>query len=165
MVRVDVPAGQDPLVFVWSELAPPLSAAAGAYSEAVYSKSNLGLREFEAARITIARINDCAICTSWRTARDVPGWSEDPDAVPEEFYEKVGLEPGWEGFTERERLTAEFARRYASNHVAMDDDFWARLRTHFSDAELVDLGLCVASWLALGRFNQVFGLDGACRVR
>jgi hypothetical protein len=28
----------------------------------------------------------------------------------------------------------------------------------------VDLALCVGSWLALGRFNQVFDIDGACRV-
>jgi hypothetical protein len=46
----------------------------------------------------------------------------------------------------------------------MDDDLWDRLHAQFSDAELVDLGLCVASWLALGRFNQVFDIDGACRI-
>jgi alkylhydroperoxidase family enzyme len=64
----------------------------------------------------------------------------------------------------RERLAAEFAERYASDHLGMDDDLWDRLHAQFSDAELVDLGLCVASWLALGRFNQVFDIDGACRV-
>ena len=46
----------------------------------------------------------------------------------------------------------------------MDEDFWARLHRHFTDDELVDLALCVGSWLALGRFNQVFDIDGACRV-
>ena len=75
MPRVTVPAEQDPLIYVWTELAPPLTAAAGAYSSAVYEKSSLSLREFEAARITMARINQCAICIDWRTARDVPGRS------------------------------------------------------------------------------------------
>ena len=67
MPRVTVPKGKDPLVHVWTELAPSLTAAAGAYSTAVYEKSSLSLREFEAARITIARINQCAICIDWRT--------------------------------------------------------------------------------------------------
>jgi len=164
MPHITVPADKDPLVYTWSELAPPLTAAAGAYSSAVYEKSSLALREFEAARITLARINECAICTGWRTARDVPGWADDPGAVPEEFYEKVGRDPEWSGFSPRERLAAEFAQRYATDHLGMDDAFWQRLHDNFTDDELVDLALCVASWLALGRFNRVFDIDGGCRV-
>jgi alkylhydroperoxidase family enzyme len=162
MPRIDVPDGQDPLTYVWTELAPDLTAAAGRYSHAVYEKSRLGIREFEAARITVARINDCAICTSWRTARDVPSRGLAADAVPEAFYAQVGRD-GTE-LTERERLAAEFAARYATDHRSMDGDLWDRLHAAYSDDELVDLALCVASWLALGRFNQVFDIDGACRV-
>jgi alkylhydroperoxidase family enzyme len=162
--RVTVPVEQDPLVYVWTELAPPLTAAAGGYSSAVYERSSLSLREFEAARITMARINQCAICIGWRTARDVPGRSEDPDEIPESFYEDVGVRRIWDGLDERERLSAEFAERYATDHLGMDDAFWAQLHRHFTDDELVDLALCVGSWLALGRFNQVFDIDGACRV-
>lgn len=164
MPRIAVPRDRDPLTYVWGELAVPLTAAASAFSDAVYSKSSLGLREFEAARIAIARANDCAICKGWRTARDVPGWSDDPEAVPEEFYANVGTNPQWPGFTERERLAAEFADRYARDHLSMDDAFWARLHAHFDDEELVDLALCVSAWLGLGRLNQVFDIDGACRV-
>jgi alkylhydroperoxidase family enzyme len=161
--RVDVPADKDPLVYVWTELASPLTAAAGGYSSAVYDKSSLSLREFEAARVTMARINQCAICIEWRTARDVPGRSADPNEVPESFYDQVGA-GDLTGLDDRERLAAEFAKRYSTDHLGMDDAFWAELHAHYSDDELVDLALCVASWLALGRFNQVFDIDGACRV-
>ncbi len=164
MPRVTVPDGQDPLVYVWTELATPLTAAAGAYSNAVYQKSSLSLREFEAARVTMARINQCAICMEWRTARDVPGRSDDPDEIPESFYQRLGVEKIREGLSRREQLCAEFAERYATDHLSMDAAFWDRLHAHFSDDELVDLALCVGSWLALGRFNQVFDIDGACRV-
>ncbi len=163
MPNVDVPDGKDPLVYVWTELAPPLTSAAGAYSSAVYERSSLSLREFEAARITMAAINQCAICIGWRTARDVPSRGSDPSEVPEAFYEAVG-DGRWEDLTDRERLAAEFARRYATDHLGMDRSFWDRLHVAFSDDELVDLALCVGSWLALGRFNQVFDIDGACRV-
>ncbi len=164
MPRVTVPAGSDPLVHVWTELAPPLTAAAGAYSSAVYERSSLTLREFEAARITVARLNECALCLDWRTARDVPARAADPHAVPESFYAAVGDPARGAELDERERLCAEFAERYVGDHLGMDDDLWARLHAAFSDDELVDLALCVGSWLALGRFNRVFDIDGACRV-
>ena len=163
MPRVTVPDGRDPLIYVWTELAPPLTAAAGAYSSAVYERSSLSLREFEAARVTMARINQCALCIDWRTARDVPGRAEDPAAVPESFYRQVGA-GDLDGLDEREQLCARFAERYATDHLGMDGAFWDLLHRHFSDDELVDLALCVGSWLALGRFNQVFDIDGACRV-
>jgi alkylhydroperoxidase family enzyme len=164
MPRVTVPAEKDPLIFVWTELAPPLTAAAGAYSSAVYERSSLSLREFEAARTTMARINQCAICIDWRTARDVPGRAADPGEIPEEFYDAVGARRDWSGLSPRELLAAEFAERYATDHLGMDEAFWDRLHLAYSDDELVDLALCVGSWLALGRFNQVFDIDGACRV-
>ena len=163
MPNVTVPDGSDPLVHVWTALAPKLTAAAGGYSHAVYEHSSLSLREFEAARITMARINDCALCLDWRTARDVPSRGASPDEVPEAFYAAVGSPDGG-GLTERERLAAEFAERYATAHRGMDTTFWDRLHAAYTDDELVDLALCVGSWLALGRFNQVFDIDGACRV-
>jgi AhpD family alkylhydroperoxidase len=163
MPNVSVPEGADPLIHVWTALAPRLTAAAGGYSSAVYEHSSLSLREFEAARITMARINDCALCLDWRTARDVPSRGASADEVPEAFYAAVGTDGG-AGMTERELLAAEFARRYATDHRNMDAAFWQRLHAAYTDDELVDLALCVGSWLALGRFNQVFDIDGACRV-
>ncbi len=46
MPNVTVPDGSDPLIHVWTELAPPLTAAAGGFSSAVYEHSSLSLREF-----------------------------------------------------------------------------------------------------------------------
>jgi alkylhydroperoxidase family enzyme len=159
MPRLAVPADQDPLVHLWTARAPALTSSAAAFSEAVYTRSSLPLREFEAARTRIAQVNDCSLCLSWRTGRDVPDRAGD---VPEEFYAHVGTD--WDGFTERERLAAEFAERFAIDHLSMDDAFWARLHAAFSDDELVDLGLCVGAWIAFGRLNRVFDVDGACRV-
>ncbi len=164
MPRVTVPVDKDPLVYVWTELAPPLTAAAGAYSRAVYERSSLSLREFEAARTTMARINQCAICIDWRTARDVPGRAADPGEVEEEFYEAVGVRGDLSGLSPREQLAAEFAERYSRTTWVWTTPSGPASHRNFTDDELVDLALCVGSWLALGRFNQVFDIDGACRV-
>lgn len=68
------------------------------------------------------------------------------------------------GLAEREALAAEFARRFATDHLGIDDALWDRLHAAFSDDELVQLGLCVGSWLAFGRLNRVFGVDETCRI-
>jgi alkylhydroperoxidase family enzyme len=168
MPRIAVPADKDPLIYLWTERAPALTSTAGAFSDAVYRRSTLPLRELEAARTRIAQINDCNICINWRTARDVPdrphvaGDDIGDGAVPEEFYAHVGKE--WDGFTDRERLAAVFAERFAVDHLSIDDALWARLHAAFTDDELVELGLCVGAWIAFGRLNRVFDVDGACRV-
>jgi len=152
MPRIDVPDGQDPLLHLWGGTGNRLTGPAAAFSDAVYRKSTLPLREFEAARITIARVNDCGICLRLR-----------PDGDPgQAFYDAV-LGDG-AGLAEREALAAEFARRFAIDHLGMDDALWQRLHAAFSDDELVQLGLCVGSWLAFGRLNRVFGVDEACRI-
>ena len=164
MPRVAVPPDRDPMMYVWTEMAPALTSPAAEMSHAVYNKSSLALREFEAARVRIAQINDCQVCRNWRTARDVPGRAADPDEVPEEFYAHVGVDPSWPGFSERERLAAEFAERFALDHLGMDDDLWRRLRANFTDDEIVDLGVCVGFWIGSGRLNRVLDVDGACRI-
>jgi hypothetical protein len=95
--RIDVPGGRDPLLHLWGGTGNKLTGPAAAFSDAVYRKSTLPLREFEAARITIARVNDCSICLSLRPEGD-PGQA---------FYDAV-LGDG-AGLGERETLAAEFA--------------------------------------------------------
>ncbi len=156
MPRIAVPDGQDPLMHLWAGTDTALTGPAAKFSDAVYHRSTLPLREFEAARITIARVNDCNICRTLRT----------PEGPDEAFYDTVLGNPGSgdEHLSERESLAAEFAQRFATDHLEMDDDLWERLHAAFSDDELVELGLCVGSWLAFGRLNRVFDVDGACRI-
>lgn len=163
MPRIAVPEGQDPLMFVWTGAVPELSIPAAQFSAAVYDKSILPLREFEAARIRIAQINDCQLCLGWRSGTDAPARAAEADSIDEEFYAHVG-DSSWDGFSPRELMAAEFAERFALNHLDMDDPFWTRLRAEFTDAEIVDLGLCVGMWVSQGRLNRVLDVDGGCRV-
>ena len=61
-------------------------------------------------------------------------------------------------------MSAEFARKFAVDHLSIDDDMWDELHANFTDDELVDLAVCVGAWIAFGRLNRVFDVDGACRV-
>ena len=137
---------------LWAGSDTALTGPAAKFSDAVYNKTKLPVREFEAARITMARVNDCNICKTLRT-----------DGGPDEaFYDTVMGDQ--RGLSDRESLAAEFAERFATAHLEMDDQLWERLHAAFGDDELVELGLCVGSWLAFGRLNRVFDVDGVCRI-
>ena len=45
-----------------------------------------------------------------------------------------------------------------------DDEFWERMFAHYSQAEVVELSMCLGSWIAFGRLNRVLGLDVACML-
>jgi alkylhydroperoxidase family enzyme len=157
MARVDLPDGDDDELLRLYGLSPAMGAAAGNFSAAVYGDSSLPTRVREAARIRIAEINDCPVCLDTRTTSDPVGLTEDE-------YLQMGSWRTLSTLSERERIAAEFAERFASDHLNLDDDFWTRARAAFSDQELFELGVCCASWLGLGRLTQVFGAGVSCRI-
>jgi len=152
MARIDFPERGFGEHVDWALMRPKMAAGMGALSEAVYTHSELSVREREAARWTIALINDCVVCRDTR-ARD--GKSV---GAGEPFYREVS---DWRSSSElstREKLAAEFAERIAIDHQAMGDEFWSRLRSEFADAELADLTMCCGMFLGLGRVLAVIGV-------
>jgi AhpD family alkylhydroperoxidase len=145
----------------WMLARPEMAIAMGKVSKAVYGTSTLSKREREAARYTIALINDCAVCRATRAA------DAEAAGIAEGYYAEI---PAWrtsDAMSERERLAAEYAQLFATDHLAMGDDFWARLRGAYADDEIVDLTMSCASWLGMGRALAVIGVrapDEALRV-
>ena len=136
----------------WALLRPEMAAGMGKLSAAVYGNSQLSIREREAARWTIALINDCAVCRDTRA-------KDGPDAgATEPFYAEVSDWRSATGLSDRERLAAEFAERFAIDHLAMDEDLWNRLHAAYSDAELADLTICCGCFLGMGRTLAVVGV-------
>jgi alkylhydroperoxidase family enzyme len=158
MPQLDVPDGNAaPEVRVWA-LRPEMGIAAGALSHAIYEQSIVPVRERELARMRIALINGCVICRQWRSTPGAEG------AVTEAEYAAV---EDWQHCATlgiRDRLAVEYAERFALDHHTLDDAFYARVRAHFTDAEVLDLTVCIGGWLALGRTLHVLGLDDSCAI-
>jgi alkylhydroperoxidase family enzyme len=154
---LDIPDGKDPIQYAWGEMVPGIGPAASNLSLAVYAHTTLGLREFEAARLRIAQITGCVFCLDWRTERD-------GQKVEEEFAGAVTEWRTTDRFDDRTRLAAEYAERYALDHHGLDDEFWDRMTVHYSQREIVELSMCIGSWLAFGRLNHVLGLDTMCML-
>ena len=136
----------------WTLLRPQMAMGMGALSEAVYGNSKLAIREREAARWTIALINHCAVCQGTRAADGAEHGAD------EGFYAEVADWRSSTQLSEREKLAADFAQHFALDHLAMDDEFWARMHGAFADDELADLTICCGMWLGMGRAMAVVGV-------
>ena len=136
----------------WALLRPEMGMGMGALSEAVYGNTKLALREREAARWTIALINDCVVCQDTRARDAVAG------GVDDGYYAEVADWRASSELSERERLAAEFAERFALDHLAMDDAFWSRLHASYADDEIADLTICCGMFLGMGRVLAVIGV-------
>ena len=158
MSRLDVPDGPGgEAAMIWT-LRPELAGMVERMIRGAYQQSILPAEERELARMRIAQINDCVACSGFRAESVL-----DADIAPE-LYDNVAAYADYPGYTARQRLAIEYAERFATDHASMDDAYFERLREAFSDAEILDLTLCVAVFLGLGRSLSVLGVDQSCAI-
>ena len=75
--------------------------------------------------------------------------------------EKIRAVPNWRDsdvFTELERLVLEYAEAMTDTPPSVTDEMVTRLRTHLSEAELVELTAIVAVENLRSRINSALGL-------
>ncbi len=153
MARIAVPEGEGgDAVQVWT-LRPEMGRAVNHLVDTVYNRSILPVRVREAARMRIAQLNDCAVCLAFRAT------SVREQGVTEDFYLHVADHPGAGGYAPEEQLAIDYAERFAVDHLSIDDAFFARLRSSFSDEEILDLTICLSAFLGLGRMLRSLGID------
>jgi alkylhydroperoxidase family enzyme len=158
MARLEIPDGPGgEAAMIWS-LRPPLGGMVERMIHGAYQQSILPAEERELARMRIAQLNDCVACSDFRAP------SVKDAGINPALYDHVAEFATYPGYTPRQRLAIEYADRFATDHGSMDDDFFARLRAEFADDEILDLTLCVAVFLGLGRTLSVLGIDQSCAI-
>ena len=75
----------------------------------------------------------------------------------------------WQGsplFTEPERLALDYAERVTITEKSVDDAFFARLKQHYSEAQIVELTAAIAFENFRSKFNPPLGVDaqGFCPI-
>ena len=124
---------------------PDVAAAVGGGTAALQQSGALPLRLMELMRLRIAFHNQCRSCMSIRYQSAIDdGLTEDAVCSLERPAESPDL-------TDAERSALRFADLFATNHLAIDDAVYDELRVHFSENELVALGLHCALCVGLGR--------------
>ncbi len=65
----------------------------------------------------------------------------------------------------RDGLAVRYAEKMAVDFRTVDAEFLAELRGHFNDAEIVELGLMIGQYIALGRMLVITeNHKGACEL-
>jgi AhpD family alkylhydroperoxidase len=142
---------------LWS-LRPQLGGMVERMIRGAYQQSVLPPQERELARMRIAQINECVACADFRAPSVVEA------GVAPELYDHVADWGTYPGYTDRQRLAIQYAELFANDPAGMDDEFFNHLRGAFTDPEILDLTLCVAVFLGLGRSLAVLGIDQSCAV-
>ena len=83
--------------------------------------------------------------------------------VTEDLYAHVA-EHGHPEYSEAEQVAIEYAEKFALDHLSLDEAFFDRLHEHFSDADILDLTICIADFMGFGRLTQVLQLDIVCEI-
>jgi AhpD family alkylhydroperoxidase len=124
---------------------PDVAAAVGGVTGALREADALSPRLMELVRLRIAFHNQCRSCMSIRYQSAIDdGLTEDAVCSLERPAEASDL-------TDPERSALRFAELFATNHLAIGDSVYDDLRRHFTEDQLVALGLHCALCVGLGR--------------
>ncbi|MCX7362062.1 MAG: hypothetical protein NTV97_09400 [Alphaproteobacteria bacterium] len=84
-------------------------------------------------------------------------------------FEKLAELAGWRDsklFSESERVALDYAERITYTDRTVDDAFFAEVKKHFTEAQIVELTFAVALENFRSKFNPTLGVEaqGFCMI-
>lgn len=125
--------------------APAVAKAIAGFGAAIVTSRTLSPRLTELVRLRIAFHNQCRSCMAIRYSSGVE------DGVTEQLVCSLAKPYEAPDLSAAEKAALGYADRFAGDHLSIDDTTYDQLRTHFSEAELVELGVWVAFCVGFGR--------------
>jgi alkylhydroperoxidase family enzyme len=107
----------------------------------------------ELVRLRIARHNDCF---TWLNARLLQDAGHD---LTEDKISQLDLDKSLSSFSDSEQLALEYTDRMATDHHNMGDEFFDRLKKHYSDEQILELGMMIGQFIGFGRLLMVLDLE------
>src|SRR6185369_13591793 len=114
---------------------PEIAKGLAQFGGALRANRTLPERLVELVRLRIAFHNQCRSCMAIRYESAVDGGLEEGAVCSlERPQEAADLSPA-------EKAAIDYGERMATNHLSIDDAVYDGLRLHFSEAQIVELGL------------------------
>ena len=126
---------------------PPLAAKFLEFGRTLREQRLLPDRLIELVRLRVAFRNQCRSCMAVRYEEGIA------DGLTEELVCSLEHPQEADDLTEAERAAIAFGDLMATNHLAIGDETFDRLREHFSDPEIVELCMNVALFVGFGRMG------------
>jgi AhpD family alkylhydroperoxidase len=152
MSEVDLPQGDRINLGVASIMLrlPAVAEALGTVTTALRETGSLPARLMELVRLRIAFHNQCRSCMSVRYQRAIDdGLTEDAVCSLERPSDATDL-------TDADRSALQFADLFATDHLSIDEAVYDDLRRHFTEDQLVELGLHCAIAVGVGRLTATW---------
>jgi AhpD family alkylhydroperoxidase len=124
---------------------PEVAKAFGVLQTKLRATGTLSPRLVELLRLRIAYHNQCRSCMSIRYQSGVD------DGVTEETVCSLERPADAGDLSAAERSALNYADLVACNHLAIDDSVYDDLRRHFTEDELVEIGVHCATMVGFGR--------------
>lgn len=109
-------------------------------------------RLIELVRLRIAFHNQCRSCMAIRYTDAID------DGVTEDLVCSLENAPEADDLTDAEKAAIDYGDRFATNHLSIDDNVYNNLRTHFTEAQIVELGTTVAFFVGFGRLAATWAM-------
>lgn len=105
----------------------------------------------------VSRGNNCHYCLGHQEHKlKLAGFSDD---------QLGALDRDWDSLQPRERLAVELARKMTLLPFALSDQDTAKLKSHFSDEEIIDLVYSIARFNSMNRWTDSMGLPQDQQMR
>lgn len=107
-------------------------------------------RLVELVRLRVAFFNQCRSCMAIRYSDAVA------DGVTEGLVCSLERPQEAENLSAAEKVAIRYGELMATDHLAIDDAMYQELRQHFSEAQIVELGMTVAFFVGFGRLAATY---------
>ncbi len=131
---------------------PELALGLMQFGGALKMKRTLPNRLVELVRLRIAFFNQCRSCMAIRYSDAVA------DGVDEGAVCSLERPQEAENLSAAEKSAIRYGELMATDHLAINDGVYADLREHFSEAEIVELGMTAAFFVGFGRLAATFNM-------
>ncbi len=130
--------------------APDLALGMMAFGGALKRHRQLPDRLVELVRLRVAFFNQCRSCMAIRYKAAIA------DGVDEGLVCSLARPEEDDDLSAAEKSALRFAEAMATDHLAIDDAMYEELKTHFSEAQVIELGLHCSLFVGVGRFAATF---------
>jgi AhpD family alkylhydroperoxidase len=131
---------------------PALASAYATYMAELRRPGLLSRRLVELVRLRVAFHNQCRSCMAVRYSDGAA------DGVDEALVCQLADPADAPDLDDAERAALRFADLMATDHLSIDDAVFATLREHYTEAEIVELGMNVAAFVGYGRLSMAMDM-------
>lgn len=131
---------------------PDAASAMVQFQRALESGTSLSTRLRELVRLRVAFHNRCRSCMAVRSAGAISDGMTEAAVCSLERPEEA------DDLTEAEKAALAYADLMATDHLAVSDEHFERLRASFTDAQIVELGAHIGLCVGFGRLAATWDL-------